>query len=1109
MNNFFTNEKVLKKIYETIGANKNVFVHGICDGGKPCFISSIDIKNKIVVVLDEIKANNFLNEYKFFDDRVYYYKENDIIFNLNAEDRNNLYQSRMEVIEKMISGEPTTIVFTISSFFEKVEKYDKYKKNILYIKKNDNQSFDEFINKVNQIGYRRVNTVENYGEYSIRGSIVDIFDSKYDNPIRIDFFDEEIDSIRFFNINTMITIEEINEIKIMPFDADIKDRTESIFSFFDEDYVIFIDEYDKLIDRAQYLLDIAKDYNEYEIENEEEKKDTVKDNLFDLDYVLSVFDNYKKIYISTFDQLKKEKKMFLEVEFNITTPILNKKNYAEIKKEIKNMLDSGYSGILVIESNIKAQRIYEEFVEDKINTSIITIDKYKRNEGQIDIVIGNIKSGFIDSENKGFLFSEYDVFDIKNENRKKVRYKKNDNYEIIDSIEDLEVGDYVVHENFGVGIYEGLIQIKTDDISKDYIKIRYADQSHLYVLVSKLEVVEKYASGNALPPKLNSLKSNDFIKIKNKLKDDIMDVARDLISLYAKRSSREGFKYSKDTIWQREFEETFPYIETDDQLTAIEQVKSDMESDKIMDRLICGDVGFGKTEVAIRAAFKAVQDNKQVVMLAPTTILVDQHYKTFINRFKTYPVNVEYMSRFKTKAENKEVIEKLKTGEVDIVIGTHRLLSKDIEFKDLGLLIIDEEQRFGVTHKEKIHKLKNNVDTLTLSATPIPRTLYMSLNNIRDMSLLTQAPPERVPIKTYVYKYSDELIRDAILREIKRDGQVFIVHNKVSDIYEFAKHIKEICSEAKVCVSHGQMEEDKLSKIIEQYINKEYNVLVTTTIIEIGIDIKNANTLIIDNAENFGLSQLYQLRGRVGRSDRVAYAFFLYNGNKKLTEGSDKRLKAIKEFSGLGSGIKVALRDLEIRGAGNILGLSQSGHVDMIGYSLYVKLLNEALKVLNKNKNMDEFINDYDTQVDIDIDAFIPNEYIDDVETKLSMYKKIASCKNEEDFKNVEYEFLDRFGKIPKEVSNLIYIARIKLKAHTLYIVDMNVKKNFFKIVFYEKAKINLSNAIDILNNKKLAYRVLPGREVSIVCNDSKNLFSVNENMDLINDILNELKKIN
>ena len=609
----------------------------------------------------------------------------------------------------------------------------------------------------------------------------------------------------------------------------------------------------------------------------------------------------------------------------------------------------------------------------------------------------------------------------------------------------------MVHENHGLGIYRGIEKVEVEKKLKDYIKIEYAGSGALYILATQLETLQKYASADAKKPKLNKLGGSEWSRTKTKVRTAVQDIAKDLVELYAARAERSGFVYGEDTVWQTEFEEMFPFEETEDQLAAIEATKKDMESTKIMDRLICGDVGYGKTEIAIRAAFKAVQENKQVVYLVPTTILAQQHYNTFVQRMKEFPVRVDLLCRFRTAAQQKSTLEDLKKGLVDIVIGTHRVLSKDVQFKDLGLLIIDEEQRFGVAHKEKIKKLKENIDVLTLTATPIPRTLHMSLIGIRDMCVLEEAPQDRLPIQTYVMEYEDEMVRAAIHRELARGGQVYFVYNRVNTIADMAAHIEKLVPEANVAFAHGQMSEKELEKKMYEFISGETDVLVSTTIIETGLDISNVNTMIIHDADQLGLSQLYQLRGRVGRSNRTAYAFLMYRRGKYLSEIAEKRLHAIREFTDLGSGFKIAMRDLEIRGAGNLLGAEQHGHMQSVGYDLYCKMLNEAVKELKGTAKAED---QFETVLDLETDAYIPNSYMKNETQKFDIYKRIASLENEEECEDMLEELTDRFGDPPKAVMNLLEIARLKAQAHSLYIREVSGNPNRLKLTMYEKANI-------------------------------------------------------
>ena len=648
---------------------------------------------------------------------------------------------------------------------------------------------------------------------------------------------------------------------------------------------------------------------------------------------------------------------------------------------------------------------------------------------------GSVLKGFEYPLIKFIVISETDIFGRQTNKKKK---KKHFEGQKIHDFNDLKVGDYVVHEDHGLGIYRGIEKVEVDKVVRDYMKIEYRDGGNLYILATGFNAVQKYASADAdKKPKLNKLGTQEWTKTKSRVKTAVNEVAKDLVELYAIRREKQGFMFGKDTVWQREFEEMFPFEETTDQLLAIEATKNDMESPRIMDRLICGDVGFGKTEIAIRAAFKAVQDNKQVAYLVPTTILAQQHYNTFIQRMKDFPVRIDMLSRFRTPAEQRQTLKDLRKGMVDIVIGTHRLLSEDVKYKDLGLLIIDEEQRFGVRHKEKIKQIKDNVDVLTLTATPIPRTLHMSLVGIRDMSVLEEAPDERRPIQTYVMEYNEEMVREAIVREISRHGQVYYVYNRINSIVDITNRIAALVPEATVAFAHGRMKENELEKIMYEFINGEIDVLVSTTIIETGLDISNVNTMIIHDSDNMGLSQLYQLRGRVGRSNRTSYAFLMYRKDKMLKEVAEKRLQAIKEFTDLGSGYKISMRDLEIRGAGNLLGERQHGHMEAVGYDLYCKMLNEAVKTLKGTKRIDD---DFNTYVDMDVDAFIPAEYIVNEVQKLDIYKRIAGIENEDECEDMRVELKDRFGSIPKSVENLMQISLIRVTAHQRYVTEIKGK---------------------------------------------------------------------
>ncbi len=757
-----------------------------------------------------------------------------------------------------------------------------------------------------------------------------------------------------------------------------------------------------------------------------------------------------------------------EQKVNISARSITSYNnsFEALVKDLKQYRKNGYRILLLSGSRTRAKRLAEDLRDQEI-AAVYSEDPYREVlVGEVLTFYGHVNKGFEYPLIKFVVISESDIFGAEKKRKKK---KKTYQGQKISDFNELKVGDYVVHETHGLGIYRGIEKVEMEKVVKDYIKIEYRDGGILYILATGLDVIQKYASADAAKtPKLNKLGSKEWEKTKTKVRSAVNEVAKDLVELYAVRQETKGYQYGKDTVWQKEFEEMFPFEETQDQMAAIVDTKADMESSKIMDRLICGDVGYGKTEIAIRAAFKAVQEGKQVVYLVPTTILAQQHYNTFVQRMKDFPIRIDLMCRFRTPSQIKKSTTDLQKGFVDIVIGTHRVLSKDVVFKDLGLLIIDEEQRFGVAHKEKIKKLKENVDVLTLTATPIPRTLHMSLIGIRDMSVLEEAPNDRLPIQTYVMEYNEEMVREAISRELARDGQVFYVYNRVNNIADIAAGIAKLVPEANVAYAHGQMKEHELEQIMYDFINGDVDVLVSTTIIETGLDISNVNTMIIHDSDNMGLSQLYQLRGRVGRSNRNAYAFLMYKRDKMLKEVAEKRLAAIKEFTDLGSGFKIAMRDLEIRGAGNLLGVKQHGHMEAVGYDMYCKMLNEAVRSL---KGIQTTI-DYTTVIDLDVDAFIPPTYIVNEVQKLDIYKRIAGIENDKEREDMRDELLDRFGEMPKSVENLLRIALIRVAAHSLYFTEIRGKNERILFTFKPDAKINPGKIPEIIkrHEKELSF---------------------------------------
>lgn len=796
------------------------------------------------------------------------------------------------------------------------------------------------------------------------------------------------------------------------------------------------------------------------------------DLLFSSKTVLAECHTPHSIFMTGLDQ--RLPGMTVKVKYSLTGKNLNsyQNSFEILIKDLTKWKKDGYRVVLLSASRTRASRLAGDLREYDLRAFCPEDAGRPVAPGEIMVTYGKLHKGFEYPLIKFVVITEGDMFGV--EKRKKKRKKYNYEGKKISSFSELSVGDYVVHESHGLGIYKGIEKIEQDHVIKDYIKVEYGDGGNLYLPATRLEGIQKYAGADAKVPKLNKLGGTEWTKTKTKVRTAVREIAKELVELYAARQDAEGFQYGPDTVWQKEFEEMFPYDETDDQLTAIDDTKRDMESKKIMDRLICGDVGYGKTEIALRAAFKAVQEEKQVVYLVPTTILAQQIYNTFVQRMKDFPVRVDMMSRFRTPGEMKKTVEGLKKGYVDIIVGTHRVLSKDVQFKNLGLLIVDEEQRFGVTHKEKIKQMKQNVDVLTLTATPIPRTLHMSLIGIRDMSVLEEPPVDRVPIQTYVMEYNDEMIREAIHRELGRGGQVYYVYNRVNNIDEVANHVASLVPDANVAFAHGQMNEHQLEKIMLDFINGDIDVLVSTTIIETGLDIPNANTMIIQDADRLGLSQLYQIRGRIGRSNRTSFAFLMYKRDKMLKEDAEKRLQAIREFTELGSGIKIAMRDLEIRGAGNILGAEQHGHMEAVGYDLYCKMLNEAVIALKGGQEEEET---FETVVDCDIDAFIPDGYIKNEYLKLDVYKRISAIETDDEYMDMQDELIDRFGDIPKSVDNLLRVAELKAMAHRAYVTEVDINTQEIRIELYPKAKLDVTGIPALIAEYKTALRFAQGEK--------------------------------
>lgn len=1066
----------------------NLLISGLLSSQKSHITYGLfeEFKNQILFVANnDLEAKKVYEDLKFYlNDKVEYLGYDDILFyHLDAKDR-SLEAKRLKVLTKLIKKEKMVLITSVEAILKKYIPKEILKSNITKFKIGENLDLDNLINKLVELGYERVSKVEGFGQFSIRGGIIDIFSLEYENPIRIELFDTEIESIRSFDVFSQKSIKKLKNFLLTPSREFIyPKKLEKVHKNLEKDLEKNTKE-DVLNDidniNSKNYFEGVENYIDYIYEDENKSLFTYLDKdaiviFSDLSRIKekcdNYFNNFKQNYklnlerglalknqgtlIYTYEELEfliEDKKLIINSVLNKKTKEFNVKtninfDVREVQKfngkldllveEIKRYKDKNYKIVLGTNNLERAKKLSKELFDLEIENVVSKDNNYEINSSQVVITPIKINEGFEYKSMNFVLITDNEMIGVhKNVSKSKTKTKKNG--QKIESFLELKIGDYVVHESSGVGRYTGIEQITINGIKKDYLKVVYQGGDNLFVPIDQMDKIQKYIGVEEEKVKLNKLGSVDWIKAKNKVKKEIEDMTKDLIELYAKRKKIEGFKFSKDTPWQSEFESLFPHQETNDQLKAIEETKKDMESKKVMDRLVCGDVGYGKTEVAIRAIFKACIDKKQVAVLVPTTILAQQHYNTFKERFEQYGLVVEVLSRFKSSTQQKKIIENAKKGLVDVLIGTHRIISKDISLPNLGLVVIDEEQRFGVKHKEALKKIKSSVDVLTLSATPIPRTLHMSLSGIRDMSVIEEPPQERHPVITYVTEAKDSIIQDEIEREISRGGQVFFVYNRVETIDYMASKINELVPDARVCVAHGRMSSKDLEKIIFGFLNKEFDVLVCTTIIETGMDISNANTMIIYDADRMGLAQLYQLRGRVGRSTRQGYAYLMYEKDKVLSEVSEKRLKAIKEFTEFGSGFKIAMRDLEIRGAGSILGAKQHGHMSIIGYDLYVKMLNEAIKKVKGEK----IIQEVDVEIDLTVNAYIPDTYISDEVEKIDMYKKIATIENMKDIHEISEELVDRFSDMPKSVHTLLKIAYIKTLCKKLNIEKVRQVKD-------------------------------------------------------------------
>ncbi|WP_018248273.1 transcription-repair coupling factor [Orenia marismortui] len=1111
----FDHSEKLKQLLNYYDSKIEGEILGLADSSKNFFISNLksQLEDGLLIITSSMqKADNIYEDLIRLlpEDDVFIFPGIEILPYESLEIEDTIKTERLNVLNKLVSGEKKVIISSIQTLLEAIIPPDIYKEFLVEFSIGDELEVEAFSQKLREIGYERLEMIEAKGQFSIRGGVVDIFPYTYDNPIRFELFGDEIESIREFELATQLSNKELSKIEFGPASEFI--LSESIINKNIEKIKADLEE--ELKNHSEDSAQKLKEKIKYDLERLEEgiifpeirqylgyfyNSATLVDYfkgaiIFDnpakvkeaaINFLSSMSENYSNLLeqgrvLSSYNKLFLDfneffydiknykfymspisKKIdFVDFKFNLEFNSKRLESYAGkvnlFINKLKEYFKAEYRIVIALSDLSKAEKLKERLKEEKLPSVVISEIKDELKVGNILLTKSNLSNGFILPEINFVFYTENEI--LKRTKRKRRRSKAFDQGVKLSSFTDLNEGDYIVHENHGIGKYLGIKTLTVQGKSKDYLVLLYANDDKLYIPTDQVDLIQKYVGLQDKEPKLHKLDGDSWNKAKARVKKSVEEMAEELLELYAKRELKRGYSFGEDTVWQQEFEEAFLYEETPDQLKAIEAVKNDMESKQPMDRLLCGDVGYGKTEVAIRAIFKAIMDGKQAVFLVPTTILAQQHWNNFTDRFSDYPINVEVLSRFRIANEQKETIEGLRNGTVDLVIGTHRLLSKDIKFKDLGIVIVDEEQRFGVKQKERLKRLKESVDVLTLTATPIPRTLHMSLVGVRDISLIETPPENRYPIRTHVGEYEDTLIQDAINRELSRGGQVYFVHNRVKNIKEIAAQIQALVPEAKVAIAHGQMSELKLEKLMVDFLEGNYDILVCTTIIETGLDISNVNTIIINEADKLGLSQLYQLRGRVGRTNRIAYAYLLYNQGRILSELAEKRLKAIREFTTLGSGFKIAMRDLEIRGAGNILGPEQHGHIEAIGFSLYCKLLEEAVNKL-QNEDVEE---ELETLLELKVNAYIPDDYINDSKQKIEIYKKIDSISDIHEYHRLNKELKDRFGQLHKEVVILLELAKMKVKARELSLLEIKEKGQTLEFEFSSDHKLSGEKLVDM-----------------------------------------------
>jgi len=1037
------------KNFDEIDLKNTTLLTGVIGSQKWHMLAAVMAKHDrkaLIITHSELAAKTIYEDMSFFFDDVFVFPARDPLYYVADAKSSDTSHTRFDILKILTEKSKCTVITPAETLVERIIPQRDFVEQIINIKVGDFLYIDELAEKLVNLGYSRASQAEGAGQFAVRGGIVDVYTVLSDVlAVRIEFFGDEVDSIRQLDPLTQRSLEKLQSAEICPL-HDTTTKNSTLLDYFSKDTILVFDE-PSYIDKHIELFRA-----EYE---ENAKQATLKEQNLSgwqkpLEYTatLRLAEKFATLLLSDMNV----KSAYFEPKqiekFRVKTNPPLRHSPQDLKEDLLFWLNKAYRVLILADAEQTGINLANSLAKEGLPA------RYDENLTKIPPGVVTVSKGTL-SEGFEYVDCKFTVITGKEIFPKSIKKKKRKKKNPIAHFSDLKPGDYIVHDNHGVGVFSGIEQIVVDGMTRDYLNIAYKDGS-IKIHTAQMDQIQKYiggrsADGEQLRVKLNRLGGTDWARAKSRVRTAVKILAADLVQLYAKRQAAKGFVYSSDSIWQTEFEALFPYEETEDQLAAIEDVKNDMESTKIMDRLICGDVGYGKTEIAIRAAFKAAQDGKQVAYLVPTTILAQQHYGNFIDRMANYPIAIERLSRFQTAKEQKDTLNAISLGSVDIVIGTHRLLSKDVKFKNLGLIIVDEEQRFGVSHKEKLKAMKADVDVLTLTATPIPRTLHLSLTGLRDMSLLNEPPEERKPVQTYVMEYNPDLVKEAITREIGRGGQVYYLHNRVRNIEEETARVKELVPLVNVAFAHGQMSENQLEDIMIKFGNGEIQVLVCTTIIEAGLDIPNVNTIIIQNADFLGLSQLYQLRGRVGRSNRMAFAYLMYRKDKILDEVASKRLRTIRDFTEFGAGFKIAMRDLEIRGAGNLLGAEQHGHMDAVGYEMYCKLLAEAIDELDGKMKEAEF----ETSIDVEVNAYIPSHFIEDEQQKIEIYKKIAMIKTQEDWRDVQEEIEDRFGNLPRIVQNLLDIALLKSTANGFGITAINQGEKQLVFTFRPDANID------------------------------------------------------